>query len=131
MHEEHDLYMWKIVDIGHILVCLVCCLTGTVSMVDGFLNFSLILFVPFLNYDHEMNECGVDCHLSVCLSIHLIHDTAWELLDICISEIWYGCFAVGDYLFNYLQLVIWTWNMHELVGVTVLPLNVGSCNGIW
>jgi hypothetical protein len=62
---------------------------------------------------HEMNEYRAG---HVCLSVRMIHlENHWMDLD----EIWYGRYAIGDYLeiviFDFLQSVIPTWQTNKLV----------------
>jgi hypothetical protein len=54
--------------------------------------------------------------MSVCPSVHVIQlENRW--MDV--NEIWYGCYATGDYpqivLYNFLQSVIPTWRTNKLV----------------
>jgi hypothetical protein len=55
----------------------------------------------------------------------------WMDLD----EIWYGCYAIEGYpivvVFNFLQSIIPTWQMIELVKWgRHMPLTIGPCNDV-
>jgi hypothetical protein len=72
-----------------------------------------MVIICSLHNVHEMNVYRA----GHCLSVGL-HDSTrdrWTDLD----EIWYGHYATADYpkfiLFNFLQLVIPTWQMIKLV----------------
>jgi hypothetical protein len=69
---------------------------------------------------HKMNAYRVDhvclVYLSICLKVHVIKvKNHW--MDLV--EIWHGHYAIGVclkvILFNFLQLVISTWQMNEFV----------------
>jgi hypothetical protein len=70
----------------------------------------------FMRSLHDVHEMNAGLVMSVCLSIRMIQlESSWTNLD----EMWYGCYAIGDYpkivLYNFLQLVIPTWQVNKLV----------------